>query len=300
MEVINNLQNASSFWENLSGSFLGTITALIIFFLESRREKKKIKNEKRENYRNALIYFKLLLESIVINAHKQINAYEIHAAKIKENPLEFNILQLFITQDVDRILNKFDQERLFQAYLQEFGNHVDVIKEFKNIISILDYFNSVYNQVAKSQETYLNDLNDNLLAYKDITEEEVLKNCVRIINDIRRNNVQYIKDQLYIAFNDIVSNYHKTSPNPPTIEHIQKSLISPITEYVINNFKAVPDAFDIADECRRATWLYNDIIFKATTIASEFNNYHKGMAEVLAKLEGYRRILDFQVAEPAS
>jgi len=294
-KIVYYINDASSFWETLAGSFMGTITAFFIFLLESKREKRKIKDEKKENYKSALIYFKLLLENIIKTTHKQVLAYHEHAVQIKERPLEFNLLRLFISKDVERILNKLDQERLFQAYLQEFGNSVEVIKEFQSVFSILDYFHSISNQVEKSQEIYLSELNDNLLKYKDISEEEVLKNCVRLIEEIKNNNKEFIKDKLYIAFNDIVLHYYQTSPIPPTIENIQNNLIIPIRETIIENFRDNLEASSIADDCRRATWLFNDIIFKANNISAEFNSHYEGMNETLQRLEKLRRIFDLQI-----
>ena len=290
LEVIYNT-GGSTFLENFIGSFIGTITALIIFVLESRRERNKSRKERKENYKSALIYFQLLLTNIIKVVGKQVIAYRDHSENIKNDPLNFHLLQLYITQDIDRILNKLDQERLFQAYLQEFGNSIEVIKEFKEIISIMDYFNSIISQVTTSQEKYLTELHDNLVKYKDISEEDVLKGCIMILENIRNSTSDYKKNNVYASLNAIVVNYHDTSPNPPTVEHIQASLITTLTNTILEQLRSEPEIFEIADDCRRATWLFNDIKFKATIVANEFNAHYEGMKSALKQLEALDRII---------
>lgn len=279
----------------MSGSFIGTITALSIFLLETNREKNKRIIEKKENYKNALIYFKLLLESIVNVIDKQIEAYHEHAVKIKQNPLSFNLIRYFVSNDIDRLLNKFDQERLLQAYIQEFGNDIEVIKEFQGIFSILNYFDSVMKQVIKSQEVYLNELHNNLIKYKEISEDTVLKNCINVIEDIRQNNPNFKEDPLYISFNGIIINYYENASNPPTVEYIQEKLIKTLTNIIITDFRNIPQATAIAEDCRRATWLYNDIIFKSNNISNEFIAHYDGMITTMTKLKKFNKIFDLEV-----
>lgn len=293
IEILKNILQSTGFWETLSGSFIGTFTALIIFVMESRREKKNIKAQKKESYYNALVYFKLLLDNIISHKKKQTVAYEDHSTAIFNTPLSPVLLKLYKTNDVDRLLNKFDQERLFQAYLEAFGNNIEVIKEFKDIYSSLDFLDFLTKQAETSQEMHSTQLYEDLVLYKSISEDEVLKKCILLLEKIKGYDVNFKQNAIYSSINNLIIKYYETSPDPLTIEHMQLNLIKPLTALIINNFRNDPEIFLIVSDCRRATWLYNDIIFKSNDIAREFHEYHIDGTSIVKKLENYKNIANF-------
>jgi hypothetical protein len=292
LEIVNNPPDESSFWVSLSGSFIGTATALLVFFLESRRERNRVRSKKKENYRNGLLYFKLLLKGIVRSVNSQAEAYKDHAEEIINNPFQVIALKISTTHDIDRILNKSDLERLLQSYLQEYGSGIENIKEFKDIISCLDYLDSTISEILQKQTLYSKTLEDNLLRYKELSEENVLKKAVELITYIQQNNSDYENDKLYNTINNIVADFYKNISKPFTFTKFQTSLIQPLTESIIKDFRKNTQAMMIADDCRKATWVYQDIIFKGKGIAVFLSKYHEDIIFVLSQLSNVKKIFD--------
>lgn len=284
-------QDSSSFWESLIGAFIGAATALLIFYLETWREKGNDKRQKQEHSKNNLQYFTSLLDAIIIFAEKQYPAYKEHSKSIKEHPLEFHMLHTIIAEDLNRMLNKLDQEKLFHSYINKFGNSKDRIKTFQKIFSRMDYIYKLYEQANKSQEKHFVDLTERLGKYKDLTEEQTLNYCSLIINNIKHTNANFEHDPFYNAINSAILNYYQTGPTPKTLDHMQTNFITPIKEQMVSNFRSVNEGMTIANNCRKATWLYNETIKKSEYIADDFDEYFKGLKTATNELKEFSKDL---------
>lgn len=122
-----------SFLEGLLGALIGAVAALSVFYLETNREKEKDARVKAEAESNALVYFSSLIKNIIAQSEKQITSYKEHSKKILNQPFDFHSLHIIVTEDLNRVVNKFDHERIFHSYLSKFGNSTDNMKKFQKI-----------------------------------------------------------------------------------------------------------------------------------------------------------------------
>jgi len=230
-----------------------------------------------------------LLDNVIKLATHQGNAYKNHADTIINQPFQVNTLEVFPFQDLDRILHKSDHERLLQSYLQELGSDTKNIKEFKNIISCLDFIDSSILEVSNKQRSYSKILEKQLIEFKELFEEKILKKTVDLMSSIKHSNLKYLEDKLYTTLNDKMIKYYQNAPNPIKLEYILNYLISPLSEAIIKDFEYDKLAMNIVNDCRKATWVYKDMIFKGQGISTFFVTYHEKINEAIIELENIKR-----------
>ena len=192
-----------------------------------------------------------------------------------------------VAGDLNRILNKFDHEKIFNAFFYKYKKTDGNIKSFHIIFSRLDYILELYNQANKSQEVHFTEMTEKLNKYKDLTEEQILSYCSNLINFIKINDPNYSENTFYNLLNNAVLKYYDfVKDNGLTFHFMQEHFIDPIKKEIIENFRDVREAMHIADNCRRATWLFNETIQKSLMTADEFSEYNKGLNEVTLELKG--------------
>ncbi|HTB06479.1 MAG TPA: hypothetical protein VK806_05950 [Bacteroidia bacterium] len=278
--------DSSGFWRSLLGAFIGSATSLTVFYLGTWREKRKERRIKAENDLNTLKYFELLLKNAISFAEKQRDAYQEHSKSLKEKPLEYNLLRIIVVDDLFRLLNKFNHERIFHAYVNRFGNDETHIGRFQKIFSKLDFLYRVYEAANKLQEEYIEDLTKKMIDYKDIGEEQTLVYAAIVTGSIKKQNPEFEKDAFYIMLNTLGMTYHKNAPSPKTIKYLQEKFIDPLKVSIMQNFKDNEDAMKLAYNCRKATWLYNDIIKRSESMADNFNEEYLRYKEAIDELKG--------------
>jgi len=288
-------QESSNFWANLLTSLLGALigseTAFTVFYLQYRSERSRNLKIKNENFTNTLKYYVSLIKNIIEFADKQANNYLVHSKNLKEKPLDLNILKMKVAGDLNRIVNKSNHEGTFYAFISKVGNSDENIKNFKDTFSMLDYLYEAYNLAFKAQENYLKEQEKNLRRYKDLTEEETLNYCAIILNKIKNTNTEYKKDPFFIALNSAVVKYYANPPKPITLVYMQQSFIEPLKITMYKDFKNIDEGMLILDNCRKATWLYIEIINNSNSTVDDFEGYYEGFNSAIKELKKQITIL---------
>ncbi len=75
------------------------------------------------------------------------------------------------------------------------------------------------------------------------------------------------------------SEYYKTSENPVSAQHLHINFLEIIREELLKNWRHVPQCFEILQACRKATWVYNDIIFQSKNSSAVFKKYSENINE---------------------
>lgn len=284
------MDSDSSLLESLLGAFIGTGTALGIFLLEYWRQKKNEREKRESDLKDFLFYFKELYKGILKTLEKQIPAYEKNAHNFKNEPFKFHLLEQSINQDLERVSEKLDLERLFHAYILVNGNTNEVKKEYKNLISILDHTFLVHGQAWDSQRIHHEKLAAKLRQYKELVEESTLNNASLILNKIVVDNPDIYHDlPLYSVINTVIQNYYADQNEPPSIEYMQSTFVEPLRDALFPNFRHLNEAIYLVDNCRKATWLYYEIKDKSLLTSKEFESYaasFKDNHEKLKKIKG--------------
>jgi len=268
-------EDTSSFLPSLFGTLIGAAIPLLIFYLQGKRTRKLAQESKERDLLDLYDYFNEIIKSIKNRIGNQIPHLDSHIDNLQSNPFHFNLITLIENEDIVRVSKKMDLERLFHSYLMKNENKPEIKKEFKNLISRIDFIGSIIAQMYKTQETYLNRLEVKLLKYKDLTEEQILSQAANILSKIKKNNVDYQSDLFWIEINSLILDYYTNQPNPLTTEYVQDTLIKPMNRTMAINFKDLEDGAYLADKTRQATYLFNEIITDAKITSKDFIDYRK-------------------------
>jgi len=291
---------SSGFVETFLGTLVGIGTPLAVFYLETKRDKKKTESEKtvkEDEERKArdrreldtLNYFAAGVEHAISYAEKQGQYYIEHANDLRTNPLENNLSRTIITLDLERSVNRFDHERIFHAYLSQFGNSLDQIKIFRSIYGKLDFLHAYRAEIISVQEHYLKNLHKRILKYKELVEEQIDAHCSVLANHIEHNDPHYSTNQFFISLNECLLNFHR-SEKPKNdqqggLYHIQGSLVEPLKSKLAERHLNIPAAVAILENCRRATWLLNETIAEVNSTADNFEEFGKELIKISGALK---------------
>ena len=279
------LEQNSSFWVSLLGALIGAGVALLLFLLEGKRIRKNERQSLEKELLDLFDYLNELIKGIKTSTQKQATAFETHANNLKNTPYGLPLVEIQINQDLDRISNKMNLERLYQSYLLKNGNEEGSKKEFKKLISTIDHAKFIIDQAKSSQEKHFERQTSKLEEFKDLAEEQTLNQATLFADGIRASDPDFEHNAFYQTINECVSNYYTDQPDPITVEYLQSDFINPFKLLLVANFRHIGQGLYLADKCRKATWLFSEIKVNAESAADEFTDYAKNLVEDLEELD---------------
>ena len=141
----------NSFWTdfliNVSGALVGTWTALWVFTIQVRHERKKDKEKEDKVINQKLHYFSSMVDSIYDLANKQSEHLKTFYEKQKTDTLIIPLLTSLPANDLKRFSELQNHEEYYHAYLSKFGYTSELVKEYRKYFSLIDYLNSQTIQV---------------------------------------------------------------------------------------------------------------------------------------------------------
>ena len=101
------VQSATSNWflDKLLPSFIGAATALLVFFLTSRRDRNKERRKKDDERGDKMSYLRNLLTNVVKLTEHQSQNLEEHIAKVKANDVDFHLMTFVPLTDFVRAID---------------------------------------------------------------------------------------------------------------------------------------------------------------------------------------------------
>lgn len=126
---------------------------------------------------------------------------------------------------------------------------------------------------------------DRLTRYKDISEEKVLNYCSLLCNNIKNSNKEYDKDPLFILLNNALIAYKDNAPKLNNVTYLQTKFIDVIKSPLVEKFRHIDEAIYIIDNCRKATWLYNETIERTKMSSETFQYFSTELMQVSDKLK---------------
>ena len=285
-------QTASSSWITQYGPLIAVASGFTLLFIQTWLGRWKERRQKKEEEKNSLTYFIALLGRVIKIVEKQLVSYEEHAVNINKEPFGRHLMQVYIAEDLNRIIRLLNDDKIFHAYIGKFGNGDQSILDFQNVVGQLDLIHAIYEQANTSQKNHLSDLIERLERYKDLSEEKVLNYSAGLANFIKQNDPEKAKsDPIYALLNESVGDYHKNAPKPLTIEYLQICFINPLKEKLVEKFRNNIEGMEIANNCRKATWLYNETISKSKVSSEEFKSHCNTFKDALETLKKGHSIL---------
>jgi len=267
------------------GPLIAAVTAIALFYAKIWYDRREDKTQKERDENNALSYFVILLESAIKFSEKQAECYGDYSKRLIEKPLEYELLEVVVGGDLDRILTKLDHERILRAYIRRFGNDKKRILKFQTIFSRLDLISQTCEAVKKTPEKHSTKLTERLTRYIDLADEKVLNRCSSLADTIRKSDARHLNNPFYLALSSIIKKYIDNGPKLPAITYLQEGFILPLAQTLDKNFRNHEQAMQILIDCGKAIWLYNDTVNMSKAYAEEMQNDQNSLKKAIGELK---------------
>lgn len=274
----------NSFWTDFSinafGALIGTLTALVIFLLTVKYDRKKEKEKEDKTISQRLHYFSSMVDSINDTVEKQSNHLKDFFEKQRKDTLNIPLITLLPDNDLKRFSELQNHEDYYHAYLSKFGYDAEVVKEYRNFYSLIDFLKTQNDQFQDMLMKSMQFDYERKVKYKNIVEKAMDETAL-IFNAAKQED--RISD--FEAFlNQTLLNFYKGDVNFSDLNYFQNQFVDPIKIEIVNNYRQNDVAIQLAGELKKATYIFNEIKLSNAEIANDFETIHKNYDEACNKL----------------
>ncbi len=258
------------FIKNLIGALIGTGTALIVFYLTIKNDRKKERkldkeknNQRLDNFLNLLESAKKQIESFEKDLEQQINNFS-------KDELQFPPLTFNPDYSIERLKTLMQDENYFFAFAKV---HKKKIADYNEIVLLIDYFISQEKQVVEMTNR---DFKTVLKLKRKFSES------VYSLFHYKIYSLTFKKDLLdknYIdKLNEIYNDFYKNLKNQDDMNFYSTDFIKPVLEQVLNKNVSKEEILKLTLECKDVEILIGQVKHQ--------NKTHKGEMEYI--LDNYK------------
>jgi hypothetical protein len=240
----------NDFFKDLLSALIGTGTALLIFYMTLKSDRKKTKNEEEEQNKRRLNYLsnvatatKNQAKSFIKNLEKSISAFE-------ADNLNFHLLSKNPNSSLDRLNSILSNENYFLAYFKKYGKKN--VKKFNNVSLQVDFFIEQERQIwemTKIAQTF---------------DHNRKQSFVQTVNDLMNRTARLLKidllEQKYLVeINHIFKDFYDNVGDMSDLNFHYTRFIRPmITNVLIKNVDK-PEIIELISEFKNVSNLFNEI-----------------------------------------
>lgn len=219
-------EEGGSLWSDLIiailGGVIGTGSAILVFYLSNRRQVKIDNLKKLENQNNKLYYLASLLKSSINILKAQKDNLKRFVYDLKKDPIYVPDMSFVPMYDIKRIVEVLNLEDYFLSYTLKYGTTLENVKEYKSIISSLDFLYATFNSiVGELEKGKLHDHERKVQFNSDY--QEAYEIFGRILFYLDRNQPPLRKD-----VTDAYKNFTDNFTNPYDLEYYYDYFIVPL------------------------------------------------------------------------
>jgi hypothetical protein len=248
---------------NLIGSFLGAGVALIIYYKQVQKEKRKENEQELGFQKDTLNYFTHVLKNIITITEKQAKECEALIPKIAQNPVEYQLLRIAEGSEFYRVVSVLSQEKVYRAYLTAFNKSNQAVDDFRVIYSFLDFGKTTYDDMKKFIETvsktYQSTGRKYIEAGNDFIDEVASQE-----NKIKISNHEYEKDPYHNFLNQALSVFYDQVKNEnngqKTIGFVQARFVEPVKAKLVHEFRNELSSELLINKAKSTTYIYAELL----------------------------------------
>lgn len=284
----------SSWWLDLLNAVIGaaigsgaTIWALYRTF---KNDKKKEEEKRIQFQKEKLKYLQSLIRSIEAGLRLQIDHFKTYAEKIISNPVDLPLLTYVPLNELDRIVNKINQEDYYHSYLGEFGNTQLIIDEFRDVISTLNYFDGNLVIIKDSLKKSFDFDYERKISLKGIVEKAMDDAAGLLIN----NEILENENDFWEFINTQMIEFHQKTLDRQDLKFYQENFVEPVKLGLLKFAPTIPLAHYLIIQLRNATVLFTSIQEHNKQVAEDFEAWHESMSnEYKQFLKRIERLLKY-------
>jgi hypothetical protein len=278
-----------AFWIDFLTTFFGSIlgfgSALLIYYVETRRDNKKEAKNKLEENLNKLIYLKQLIESVLKTYNKQQLPYiKEFISQQRLNLLDLKAMRRVASNDFKRLIN-IDNKGVFEAWGEHFGNEPEWIKNYKRTHASLDFLEGAIF------ETYRIERSNNDKCYEILLEvKEYIEDIPIIISNFARQlegelGEKRWTNEYYLFIDSHIKKFRKLIDDGANLEIINNEFLQPLLETYFSKFKTLPFPEEVLIKAKKARVKMNDVRTEVEHVLQQFEKFEAKNIEAFTYLE---------------
>lgn len=274
----------NSFWTDffiiVFGALIGTLTALVIFLLTVKHDRKKEKERENKTIGQRLHYFSSMVDSINETVIKQSNHLKEFFENQRKDTLNIPLVTLIPDNNLKRFSELQNHEDYYHAYLSRFGYDSEVVKEYRNFYSYIDFLKTQNNQFQDMLMKSMQFDYERKARYKNIVEK-AMNDSALLFNSAKKE--QRITE-FEIFLNETLHNFYNGDVDFYDINHFQSKFVDPIKIEIVKKYRANDIAIQLAGDLKKATYIFTEIKLSNEKIANDFERIHKNYNDACDKL----------------
>lgn len=259
------------FLQNFLSTLIGSGTALLVFYLTIRNEKRKLKIQQEKETENRMRNFDNLITSSISHAEGIIQNLSEMISNYETNNLDFQLLRFAPNKSFERLDELLKNENYFQSYVQKYGeSKVDI---FNKVSLEIDYFHMQINELWKMLEKAQSFDYERKVKFKDMSNSilnSLAKLTIRTDTGISSEDLAKLETHLY--------NFHQLNDETKTLQDLYEFNRLILSDVLIRYYKNL-NVTDILENIRESSLLFDEILKQINfhkenliSIKNEMNN----------------------------
>ena len=239
------------FFKDLISALIGTLSALLIFYLTLRHDKKKDqKLEKQQNLRR-LNYLSNLVTSVKNQTITFKNNLDKNIENFNDDKLHFHQMVKNPNSSLHRLDEIINDENYFLAYFQEYGE--TNVKKYNNMSLQIDYF------IAQEKQVY--EMNEAAQKFDYNRKAAFVSNINNLMNraSFLPKQPGLLEEGYIRELNNIFEYYNNNLKDLSDLQFQYSHMIRPIIERVLIHNLDKPEIRELIAEFKNASILFNEI-----------------------------------------
>ncbi len=273
------------------GAGIGSSVTIWVLYATFKHNK-KIESEKLlQSHEHKIKYLRSNIKSILNNLEIQIKSFGDFAENIKKNPLYLPTIKQVPLNELDRVVNKLNLEEYYISYIAVFGTDDNIVEEFREIISMLNFFEGNIAIFKNTLQTPFNLDNERKIKFAEIVEDS-MDDIATILNNTEIENND---NDFWQFLNSTMLKYTENLVDPADLKYINDNYLEIVKKGILPFSKTVIQVHPLLMKLKRSTYIYNDIIFQNNQISTNFEILNKKMDDIFKEFTTYiKRLLEFQ------
>lgn len=274
-------EDSGSWWLDLLntiiGVALGSIVTLLALLWSLSYDKKKEERKAKEFQLQKIKYLQSLLIKIEKDLKLQIDSYKKFSDSINTSPIDLPLLTEYPLNELKQIVHQLNQEDYYHSYLGVFGDRQEHINEFRNIISLLNFFDSTIFLNKSSIEKSVEYNFQRQMKFRDLSET-----LLEMAIQLGAKEGPSLMESFIL---ETTQNYLSKDIPKPTIEYFNSSYLEVLLKGLINYREDFKQNFEFLNVLRGLRNTYADIKNQSEQIGNDFNSIHKTASENFHQFE---------------
>jgi hypothetical protein len=272
----------------LLGAFLGFGFALLIYFINVKREKRekesRLKAEKKNHEtkkqnesRNILKYNGLLIDNLIANTNRQIESIAKFKIDQEKNLLNIIVPNQVVTNDFQRLI--LINRDIFESFNHLYNQDYDWIEELKKIHANVDFIEGVLKEFIRISTNHLE------VCYKNSTD---IKQKIELIPDKLSSYAFFLQKQLgedrwnndlYIFIDNEIKKYSILIEKKADLNEFESKYLEPLIKNIMSGFKGDDYLEEIIFLAKNSRVKIDDIKVDVKDIIETFDRISKDLSE---------------------